>query len=505
MAISPNTPCLVGASQFVGREDNPEKALSPADMLAKVAADALADSGSKNVAGAVDTLAVIRLFADSSADAFASPFGKYENLPWSVAQRIGADPAHLIYGPVGGNTPQMLVNVLAQRIWDGEASVCLIAGGEALRTQAKAQKAGLDLDWGEKAPAPPEEPFKEVRMLSGHEAKHGLMLPVNIYPMFETAFGAAQGWSLEEHFERIGALMAPFSEVAAANPFAQVRQARTADELTEPEGDNRWIAWPYTKYLVSNLFVDQAGAVLLMSSAKADELGVPEGGRVYLHGSADTHEKLLPVDRPDYARCPAIEVGSRHALKQAGVAAADLGIIDLYSCFPVAVELAAKEIGLSSEDPKRLTQTGGLPYFGGAGNAYSMHGIAEVFEKCRAEPEKLGFVFANGGFLTKHSFGVYSTMPGYTERTDPADYQREIDEMPSPELEESYSGEGEIEAYTVVFGRDGPKFAPVIGRNGNVRFLCNIKDDLDTLMAENAVGRRISVEGGDPVNTGRLL
>ncbi|MGB7405420.1 MAG: hypothetical protein WA906_07010, partial [Pacificimonas sp.] len=334
-----------------------------------------------------------------------------------------------------------------------------------------------------------------------------LALPVNIYPMFETAYGAAQGWTPTEHLARIGALMAPFTEIAAANPYAQVQVERTAEELTTATAENRWIAWPYTKYLVSNMFVDQAAAILMMSSAKADELGVAEEARVYLHGSADTHEKLLPVDRPDYARCPAIEVGARHALQQAGVKPADLGPIDLYSCFPIAVELAADEIGLPKDDPKRLTMTGGLSYFGGPGNAYSMHGIAEVFAACRANAQEIGFVFANGGFLSKHSFGVYSARPGYNQRVDPATYQRQIDEMPSPELDKSPSGEGIIEAYSVVYGKSGPKLAPIIARSsdGRHRFVAQITENLNVLMAENVVGRRISVKGGDPVNVATLI
>ncbi|MGB7405683.1 MAG: hypothetical protein WA906_08345, partial [Pacificimonas sp.] len=143
--IEPKTPCLVGAAQVVGREDNPANGLSPADLIASAVRKAFDDAG---VAAEteLDALAVIRLFADSSGDAFASPFGKYENLPWSIAKRAGISARELIYGPVGGNTPQMLVNVLAQQVGDGELDIAMVAGGEALRTQAKAAKAGLDPD-----------------------------------------------------------------------------------------------------------------------------------------------------------------------------------------------------------------------------------------------------------------------------------------------------------------------------------------------------------------------
>lgn len=504
MSISPRIPCLVGAAQFVGREDDPRQALPPADMLAKVASAALDDCGASSPPN-IDTLAVVRLFADSGGDAFSSPFGAYENLPGSVAARMKLEPGRLIYGPVGGNTPQMLTNALAQSIWKGEVETVLIAGGEALRTQARAVKAGIALNWGEPARAPAETPFPEPALLSRHEAKHGLALPVNVYPLFETAYGAAKGWNIDEHRRRIGELMAPFTEIAAANPYAQAARARTAEEIVTPTEENRWISWPYTKYLVSNMFVDQAAAAVLMSTAAADRLGIAAEKRVYLHGSADTYEKLLPVDRPDYARCPAIEVGARHALAQAGIAARDLGPIDLYSCFPIAVEMAADMIGLEVTDPARLTLTGGLAAFGGAGNAYSMHAITEMIAACRGNRQTHGLIFANGGFLTKHSFGVYSAQPDYAERIDPALYQAAIDAMPSPPLEETPSGEGTIEAYTVVFGRAGPDRAIVIGRQGKTRFLANIADELDELMTQNAVGRHISVETGTPVNRARLL
>lgn len=504
MPVGPRTPVLVGAAQYVGREDDPAKALSPADMLAHVARAAIADSGA-DAAAAIDTLVAIRLFADSGG-AFPSPFGKYRNLPHSVARRIGAAPRNLVYGPVGGNTPQLFVNVLAERIANGEADVALIVGGEALRTQAKAQKAGVSLDWNEDAPADPEAYGEETQYASRHEIKHGIALPANVYPLFENAYGAAKGWSPLLHRAEIGRLMAPFSAVAAANPFAQIRQARSAEELVSPSGDNRYIAYPYTKYLNSNMFVDQAGAVLLMSTEAADRLGVPAESRVYLHGSADTHEKILVSERTSYASSPAVRVGAAHALKQAGIGPAELDHVDIYSCFPVAVEIAADMIGLSTADPAKLTLTGGLPYFGGPGSAYALHGIAEAFARCRANPGSYGFVFANGGYLTKHSFGVYNTRPGHAARTDPAAYQSEIDAMESPPFTTSPSGEGGIETFTVVHHQGKPMFAILIGRlDSGERFLSQLHDGLEALMEAPAVGRRIRVTAGDPINMAVLV
>ena len=255
--IDPRTPVLVGVAQYVDRDSPPAVALSPLDMLARVAAAAVADSGadSQGRGIVVDTLAVVRLFADSSP-AFRSPFGSYANLPRSLAARLGQAPRRLIYGPVGGNTPQMLVNRLAESIRTGESDVALIAGGEALRTQAKAQKAGLALDWSDDPGGEPETLGPETRLVSAHEIAHGLAMPTTVYPLFESALAAHYGDDPLAHRRRIGALMAGFTRVAAANPYAALPVERSADELITPSDDNRMIAYPYTKYLCSNMFVD---------------------------------------------------------------------------------------------------------------------------------------------------------------------------------------------------------------------------------------------------------
>lgn len=501
-AVDSRTPVLVGVAQYVDRDSEPERALSPADMLAKVASGAIADSGGRDVAGAIDTVVVIRLFADSSP-AFRSPFGEYTNLPRSVANRIGASPRELIYPPVGGNTPQMMVNRLAERIANGEAEVALIAGCEPLRTQAKAAKAGVKLDWGEDTGDAPDPLEKDKSMISRHEMAHGIVMPVSVYPLFENAVGHHYGRTPLEHRAAIGRLMAPFTQVAAANPYSALPVERSPDELITPTDDNRYIGYPYTKYLNSNMFVDQAAALLMMSSAAADRLGVPADKRVYLHGCADTHEKLLVSDRVDYWSSPAVKVGAAHALAQAGKTPADLSHIELYSCFPVAVEIAADMIGIAHDDPRGLTLTGGLPYFGGPGNNYSTHGIAEMVARCRAAPGSFGLVFANGGYLTKHGFGVYSTAPtrGAWSRTDPATYQAEIDAMPSPRLVEAPDGEGTVETYTVLFDKGRPGVGTIIGRlDSGERFLAQMHDRLDELIDKPVIGRRIRVTTGEPSN-----
>ena len=498
------TPVLVGVAQYSDRDGAPGNALSPPDMLARVGAAAMADCGGRVIS--IDALAVVRLFADSSPS-FSSPFGSYTNLPRSMARRMGQSPGRLLYGPVGGNTPQMLVNLLADDIRRGDIDVAIVAGCESLRSQSKALKAGLALHWSEDTGDGPDTLGEETPLASSHEIAHGIELPVNVYPLFENALGAHYGRSPVDHRRQLGALMARFTQVAAVHAHAALPVARTADELITPSHENRLVAYPYTKYLSSNMFVDQAAALLLMSTDCADRSGVPASKRVHLHGSADTHEKIFVSERVDYHSSPSIRVGAARALAQAGLGVAELDHIDLYSCFPAAVEMAADMIGLGHDVPRGLTLTGGLPYFGGPGNNYSMHAIAEVVGRCRSRPGSNGFVFANGGYLTKHSFGIYSTAPAQGwMRIDPAIDQIEIDAMTSPSFTEAPSGQGSIETFSVVHDRGLPAWAIVIGRlDDGRRFLSQMVDGLDALIDRPAIGRRIAVVAGHPVNRARWV
>jgi acetyl-CoA C-acetyltransferase len=504
--VDPRTAVIVGAAQYVDRTGAPHVALSPLDMLAKVAAQAAQDTGCTGVAAALDHIAVVRLFADS-AGVYKSPFGTYTNLPRSLARMIGADPRHCLYGPVGGNTPQMLLNIFAEKIAAGDMEAGLIGGCEAMRTQAQAQKQGVKLDWSDDTGDTPEELGADKMMINGAEMAHGITFPVNVYPLFENALCAHYGHDPVMHRQKIGALMSRFTQVAARNPFAMIPVARTAQEIITPTETNRYIGYPYTKYLNANMFVDQAAAVLIMSTAKADALGIAPEKRVYLHGCADTVEKWHVTDRANYYSSPAIRIGAKHALDMAGITPNDLTHIDIYSCFSSAVQIAADEIGLAHDDPRGLTLTGGLPYFGGPGNNYSLHGMAEVIALCRKSPGSFGFVFANGGYLTKHSFGVYTTMPNVTPftRADPSTYQQEIDAMTSPAFETQPSGAARVETYTVIHDKGVPAMAIIIGRleKSQARFLAQTTDAdmLADMIDKPVIGRMILVTAGTPSNT----
>lgn len=510
--IDPRAPLIVGVAQSVDRTSDPLSAASPLDFLEQVARSAADDSGAANSPlSAIDWMMVIRTFADSGAT-FRLPGWNYSNLPRSLAHRLGADPARLTYPHAGGNTPQWAINLFADAIVRGEAEVCLLAGAENMRTAARAQRSGTVLEWTDEPGGPDAEVIGTNDPANTKtEHKHGLSLATTGYALFDNALGHHYGRSPIEHRKALGELMARFSSVAAANPYSIADVARTADEICEPGDDNRYVAYPYTKFLCSNMFVDQAAAVLMMSEEAANRFGIPRDKRVYLQGSAETTEKWFLSDRVNFWSAPAVGVGARAALEQAGCAVTDLDFIDLYSCFASPVQAAADALGIAHDDPRGLTVTGGLVCFGGPGNNYSTHAIAEMATRIRNRRGSRGLVFANGYYLTKHAFGIYSTEPP-TEpyrRIDPATYQSEIDTLESPAFDPAPSGEGEIETFTVLFDKAGARAAPLFGRlEGNgARFVAQITDPAmaASLVDGAAIGRRIAVESDGTINTARLI
>ena len=294
---------------------------------------------------------------------------------------------------------------------------------------------------------------EDLEMNHPAERERGLIMPVQVYPMFETAIRAAAGRTVEQQQTVASELWSRFSEVAAQNPYAWSRVARTAEEIRTPTPTNRMIGFPYTKYMNSNNNVDMSAALIMCSAEKAQALAVPRDRWVFPHAGADCHEHNYISNRWTFDQTPAIELGGRDVLRLAGLSIDEIEIIDLYSCFPSAVQLGAQSLGLSLD--RQLTRTGGLSFAGGPWNNYVMHAIATVMHDLRDRDSAHGLVWANGGYATKHSFGVYSTEPPVSfQHSYP---QAEIDALPRRELADvaEATGAATVEAYTVMHDRDG--------------------------------------------------
>ena len=493
----PQDPVLIGLAQSVQRSDDLADSIGPIEMMVDIARRAAADAGAGEAAlAAADTLGVVSLIGTRST-----------NPPDGVARELGIAPRRQLMTRVGGEMPLVLVNEAADAIARGESEVALILGANPLASMMRARKQGVELAWLDTGEGEPElmgttEPGTHPR-----ENQHGLAMPPQIYPILEHALRRRRGLDPKTHAANLGALMAPFTRVAAANPYSWFPTERSAEELITPTAYNRMVADPYTKYLNAVLYTDQAAGVLLASEAAADRLGVPEEKRVRWWGGARANERAWFVsERPELGDAPAMRACAQRTLDSAGIGIDDVGHMDLYSCFPVAVEMACEAFGVAEDDPRGHTTTGGLPYHGGPANNYTLHGLATVAERCRAEPGSVGLATGNGWYLTKHSANVWSTRPRPGDATPRADTGEPIAGPEPISVAEKPEGPGRIESYTVIYGRDGqPEFGVVLGRlhEGERRFIANLAGGPDALAAfaeGDALGREGRVEPGDERN-----
>lgn len=481
-SLDPRTPVIVGVGQVANRPDRGDDEIEPIELVARAARAAEADSGGAGVLAALDSVRVVKLLS-----------WRYRDPGRLLAERVGAAPRQSLYSTDGGQTPQAIVNRTAVEIAAGDLDVALLCGGETWRTRQRYRQAGEVPPWtplDESTPA--AETFgAELDMVGAAELARGLLMPVQFYALFEVALRAAAGRSPDEHRAHLGRLWSRFSEIAAANPNAWLQKVMTPEEAVTPTPDNRLIGYPYTLVMNSNNNVEQAAAVLLCSAEKADALGVPRDRWVFPLAGAEANDSAHVSHRIDLCSSPAIRSAGRALFSSVGVGVDDLGPVDLYSCFPSAVQIAADELGLGTD--RDLTVTGGMGFAGGPWNNYATHGIATMVDRLRAEPGAIGLCTANGGLTTKHALGLYSTEP-------PAQpfarlvTQDEADAAPRRDVVgDDHEGPITVEAYTVMHGRDGTRevgFVAGLLADGR-RTWCssNDADLLATLVAEECCGR----------------
>jgi len=495
--LDPRTPVIVGVGQSAERLGTATyRGMSSVELATAAAEAALRDTGADAdaVARAIDTVAGIRQFEISGRT--PAPMGKSTNYPRSVAQRIGASPARAVLEPIGGQGPQHLVTEFSGVIAAGGAEVVMIFGSENTSSIRYFADRPDKPDHSETVEGQLEDRGLGYEgLFDDYTVAHGLVGAPAQYGLLENARRGRLGLGVADYRRKMGELFAPFTKVAAKNPFAASPVERSVEEIITVTDANRMICDPYPRLLVARDQVNQGAAAVLMSVAAARRLGVPEEKWVYLRGHADMVDQPL-LDRAELGHNSASVLAVREALAVAGVGLDDLSTFDLYSCFPVPVFNFCDGMGLATDDPRGLTLTGGLPYFGGPGNNYSLHGIAETVSEMRDTPGQFGLVAANGGIMSKYSVGVYSTAPAEWKPDNSAALRSEVAARPKVPVSVRADGPATIETYTVRC--DWPvRTGIIIGRldADDTRFLALTEDTelVGLLSAGEPLGVRITV------------
>lgn len=511
MNIAENCPIIVGVGQV--NEAVPSdlnKISSNADLAAQAANAALIDAKDLGLATHIDTIAFNRIFADSIPN-YPAPFGGPKNLPRVLAKRINANPKRAIYAEVGGNTPQKLVNEFCESLNDGEAKLVLLVGSEVSKNIRAAVKQAVNLDWSEILEENEQLDIEDAGvdladMISPLEIQHNIDMPALYYALAENARRASLRQSSEAYMQDMADTFSQFSSVAASNPYANDRTEYDAQFIATTSDQNPLICSPYTKALVAKESVNQAAAILMTTVKHAKELGIDKKKWVYLHGHCDVKDKHF-LERQELGQSAALQQVLRGSLANANKASSEINYLDIYSCFPIVVTQTRDVLGMTQDDPRPLTQTGGLPFFGGPGNNYSMHGIASTVETLRQDPGTFALVLANGGFLSKFSAGVYSTTKiDQWSASNSLKYQQAVDNETRTLVDSTPRGAAIIETYTVHYMKGAPVRAIVIGRlkESAKRFyaavLADDKPTLQRLIDEDSIGQAILVKSNPEGN-----
>ena len=485
---------LAGVGQVVQPPD-PAVALTeraePVELMARALESARSDCGPAGVGE--------RLLRRAQSLRVMVPLSwQYANPGLLVAERLGIEPAEQALSVIGGNSPQTLAADTARSIAAGQLDIALLAGAECIYTRVAARRHPDRplLPWTTQPPGTPAPTLigTERDPVTDNERARGLDRPLRVFPLFATALRAASGESPEAHQRSVAAVWSQFSDVAASNPFAWTRRPVTPDEVLTVSPDNRMVSYPYPKLMNANDRVDMGAALVMCSLEAARAAGVPDDRLVFPVSAADAHDHWFLSHRADLHSSPAIRLAARVAFEAAGSSIDEVEHLDIYSCFPCAVQIAAAEIGVAIDEPGRsLTITGGLGFAGGPGNNYVTHSIATLAGRLRAQPGAMGMVTGLGWYATKHSVGLWSSAPPARSFCSVSP-QAEVDALPQRAPAAEADGLVTVEAYTVVHDRDGGPELGILslltedGRRawGNVTDL----DTLGGLMAEEACGRR---------------
>jgi acetyl-CoA C-acetyltransferase len=475
---------MTGAGQINDRDFGSE----PIDLMARCTEAALDDSGSPaGLRAAIDAVRVV--------------WGvwPYRDPGRLVADRIGATEARTALTTVGGNQVYDLVIDTANQIVDGRTDAAVLCAAESLRTRRADHARGERTEYlTERDDAAPDEPLgKEHEHFNAAEKAIGVDRAVMFYAMAETALRHRLGEDVETHKRRIAELWAGASVVAADNPHAWLRTELSADDIAVESDRNRPVAAPYPKLLTSNLNVDQGGAVIMCAAEVAARAGIPHDRWVFPWAGAGAADHWFPTNRWAFDESPAMRLSAEATLGLAGVGIDDVALLDLYSCFPVAVQVAQRELGISPDRP--FTITGGLTFAAGPLNCYCILPLTRSVELLRnADDDDVAFLTGNGGMFTKHSALVLGGRPASDgfRSTSP---QSDVDVLPSRPDPEGPAANGSLEAYTVTFDRDQrPERAimAVLDDDGRRHWMESSHETaLDAMTTTDCCGRTVEFDG----------
>jgi len=492
-ALDPRTPVLVGTAQQNVTDGDAE----PIELMVRMAQKALADTGAAAaLAPKIGSLRTVK------------GIWPYTDPAHLVREQLGMRQAETSMAPQGGNWFYDVAGMTASSIQSGELDAAIIFSAETMRTRRRDKKAGRTTAYLQERPdaAPERSVGAEMRMSNDVESAALVNWPINFYAMADTALRHRNGETPAEHLIRISELWSIGADVASLNPHAAITSGVDAAEIATPSDSNRMIASPYPKLMTSNINVDQGAAVVMCSVAVAEAAGVPRDRWVFPMAGAGANDTRFTTSRWELDASAPMRIAGQRAMELAGVNTDDIGLLDLYSCFPAAVQVAQRELGISADRP--WTITGGLTFAGGPMNAYCLHALATAVDLLREADNETALLTGNGGYFTKQSVMVLGSEPP----ANPFRYERpqaEVDALGARTEATSVPATGTVETYTLSYGRsDSPEVAivSVMSERGERTYAhTRHADTMAELGANDMCGVEVRLEATGDVPTLELV
>jgi acetyl-CoA C-acetyltransferase len=486
MTPSGRTPVLVGVGFASQDLDEPGAGSDVRELMAAAATAAGEDAGNVSVLREVR-----RILLPRGTWELTAPGGH-------VARQIGAAEAHCVRAALG-IPQQSLVNDALGSIMRGDVDAAMVVGGEARKRDVVARRGGVDLPPVDESDLAPDEewPLDRVsELMADAERDARVVLPIQQYALMENALGHAEGRTLEQLRDDVSRLYEAWDAVAAKNPRAAFGAGRSAELLRTPSERNRPIAFPYNKWHVTQMNVDQSVALLFCSFDRARELGIEPERCVFPHVSVESTLAVSLSCRRAMHAWPAMGELGKAAAARLGRPLTDIEHVELYSCFPVAVRVQQRELGLAVDGVQTIT--GGMAFAGGPLNSFVLHEIGEMAVHLREHPGQLGLVGAVSGLLTKPGLSAWSTAPP-EEAPLVADLRdRAAAATETVESVAGYEGAATIATYTVEYeGMTATKVDVIADTPDGTRCVA-VSDDAELAAKatrESIIGAPIQVNG----------
>ena len=429
-----NRPVLIGVGslQQKGSFDELDEALI---LMEKVTLGAINDTEAPGIREYIDEIQVPKGYW-----AYRDP-GKW------IAERHGFSNAKTSVTKIGV-LQQNLINSACKKIINGDIRASLIVGGEARFKIIQALKEGKDFNETELNQNPDNYVKAKEELYVPEEIEALGMMAVGYYAILESAMRFKTKKALSDHEIFLGKYYERFSQIASKNPHAWNEKIFSSDEIRIPANKNQRIAYPYNKLHNSSWNVNQASALILTNEELADRLNVPQIKRVYPLVASETNHMIGVIQRPDLTAPIGLKLAADYLLATAEKNQIYPSMYELYSCFPIAVQLFAE--ALNVDDATDKTITGGMPFAGGPLNNYMLHSTIQTVMKIREKNDEIGLVTCVSGMMTKQALAIWGKDPLMDFESKDVTKQAAKLEMPVP-MSQLTNGEATSIGCTVLY------------------------------------------------------